>query len=335
MAFNFWEAQRKARSKTSLYLSVFIFLTLLVALGSEIIIRMLIPEDYGGPIPVFGILFCFVTFGVATLQYSSFRLQGGQFVAEQIGARHINPHTSNFAEMQLLNIVQEIAIASSLPMPKVYVLDVDEINAFAAGLTSEDAVVAVTRGTLKQLNRDELQGVIAHEFGHIYNKDMKISMRLAAMIMGFYIVFILGLRVMQMGSQERRTSEGKGAGNIYIIALVMFAAGAITWLFGSILKACVSRQREYLADACAVQFTRNPDGIANALRKIARSQIRSDMPKDGMAFSHMYFSNKSSFSSIFATHPPIEERIAAIEGLKYLPPEWKEGLTKGPSGGID
>lgn len=328
MAFNFWEAQRKAKSKTTLYVSMFIFLTLLVALGTEVILRILIPEDYNGPFPVFGTIFTLVTFGVATLQYSSFKLQGGQFVAEQIGARPVHPRTNNFAEMQLVNIVQEIAIAAGVPVPKIYILDVDEINAFAAGLTSDDAVVAVTRGTLQQLSRDELQGVVAHEFGHIFNKDMKISMRLAAMIMGFYIVFYLGWRMMQIGSNERRTGAGRGSSNIYIVALVMLAAGAITWFFGSILKACVSRQREYLADACAVQFTRNPDGIANALRKIARSQIRNEMPKDGIAFSHMYFDDRSAFSSVFATHPPLEDRIAAIEGLTYLPPEWKKDLLQ-------
>lgn len=328
MAFNFWEAQRKARSKTTLYMVVFIFLTLFVAAGTEFALRTLIPEDYGGPIPIFGIIFCLVTFGVATLQYSSFKLQGGQYIAEQIGARPVDLRSGNFAELQLLNIVQEIAIAASLPMPKVYVLDVDEINAFAAGLTSKDAVVAVTRGTIQKLTRDELQGVVAHEFGHIYNRDMKISMRLAAMITGFYIVFFLGWRMMQFGSQERRSSSsGKGGSSIYLVALVMFAAGAITWFFGSILKACVSRQREYLADACAVQFTRNPDGIANALRKIAKSQVRGEMPKNGMAFTHMYLDNRSPFSSIFSTHPPLEDRIAAIEGLTYLPPEWKKEIV--------
>lgn len=323
MAFNFWEAQRKARSRTKLYLAIFILLTLFVAAGTELTLRALIPEDYHGPYPVFGLIFCIVTFGVALVQYSLFRQQGGSFVAEQLGARPVTTKTGNFSEMQLVNIVQEIAIAAGVPVPKVYVLDVDDINAFAAGLTSTDAVVTVTRGTLQKLTRDELQGVVAHEFGHIYNEDMKISMRLAAMIMGFYLVFFLGWKMMQLGSQERR---GKGATNTFLIALVMLAAGAITWLFGSILKASVSRQREYLADACAVQFTRNPDGIANALRKIAKTEVRSDMPKDGMAFTHMYFDDRSYFSSLFATHPPLEDRIAAIEGLTYLPPEWKKDI---------
>jgi heat shock protein HtpX len=172
----------------------------------------------------------------------------------------------------------------------------------------------VTRGALEHLNRDELQGVIAHEFGHINNGDMRISMSLAALIMGFVFLLYLGIRLLQgsilFGGRGRRN----GGNPVALIALVFLIAGLATWFAGAILRACVSRQREYLADASSVQYTRNPTGLANALRKIERMQYASDMPKHGMAYSHLYFNNRGFWSRIFATHPPIEKRIAAIEG---------------------
>jgi heat shock protein HtpX len=220
----------------------------------------------------------------------------------------------------LLNIVEEIALATSLPTPPVYILDANEINAFAAGTSRENAAITVTRGCLNLLNRDELQGVLAHEFGHIYNKDMTIGMRVAAMIMGFFIVTYMGLRLLQGSSYSSRRSDDedrRGGNPIMIIALIFLVAGAITWFFGSILQAMVSRQREYLADASSVQYTRNPKGLANALRKIANSTV-SDMPRSGQPFAHLYFNEHESFwSRIFATHPPVEDRIAAIEEGEY------------------
>jgi len=228
-----------------------------------------------------------------------------------------------------LNIVEEIALATSLPIPPVYILEVEEINAFAAGTTPENAAITVTRGCMRLLNRDELQGVLAHEFGHIYNRDMTIGMRVAAMIMGFFIVTYIGLRLLEgaawSGGGRRYDDEDRRGGNpIFIIALICLIAGSLTWFFGSILQAMVSRQREYLADASAVQYTRNPQGIANALKKIAASGV-SDMPKSGKAFAHLYFNEPPSFwSRLFATHPPLEARIAAIEGGEYEKPEFFE-----------
>jgi heat shock protein HtpX len=184
----------------------------------------------------------------------------------------------------------------------------------------------VTVGAVQQLSRDELQGVIAHEFGHIFNGDTLISMRLAAMVMGFYFVLYIALRMIQFsgfrGRNERRSegggsSSGNGGNLLVVAALILAVAGALTWLMGSILKCMVSRQREYLADASSVQYTRNPKYIADALRKIAGLDVH-DMPASGMAFSHMYFDDSGGFlSSIFATHPPIEKRIAALEGKPY------------------
>jgi heat shock protein HtpX len=324
MAMNFWEAQRRAKSRTTLYVMIFVFFTLFVASGAEFVLRNISETNYNPTVPWVGLIFIAVTFCVAGYQYSCFQLAGGKYLAEALGAELVDSKTTNIKKIQLLNIVQEIAIASSLPVPPVYILEVNDINAFAAGLGEKNAIITVTRGCLNLLSRDELQGVIAHEFGHIYNGDMKISMRLAAMVMGFYIVFVLALRLLQYGPNERE-DDRKGP-NVYMIALVMMVAGLITYLFGSILKASVSREREYLADACAVQFTRNPNGIANALRKIASTTVSSDMPKEGLAFSHIYFDDRSGLSSLFATHPPIEKRIAMIEGLEYLPEEWKKDL---------
>ncbi len=323
MAMNFWEAQRRARSKTSIYVTIFVLLTLVVAVLAEVAMRIFAQDSYQPPIPIIGLAFLIITFGVAGYNYSMYQQYGGSYVAETVGARRIDPGTTNPKEKQLLNIVDEMALASSLPTPPVYIIPAKQINAFAAGLTPNNAIIAITEGSLNTLNRDEIQGVVAHEFGHIYNGDMKISLRLAAMVMGFFFVLYLGLRIIQFSSYRGRKENGNGKGGnpVAIAAIILLAAGALTWLFGSILKSCVSREREYLADACAVQFTRNPQGIANALRKIAKDAV-SDMPQHGMAFSHLYLEDHSALSSLFATHPSLEKRIEAIEDRKYIPEEW-------------
>lgn len=325
MAMNFWEAQRRARSKTSLYVTLFVLLTMAAAAMVEIGMRHFAYDSYDPPLPVLGLIFGAITFMTASFQYMQFRLHGGSYVAESVGARRIDPVRATGKERMLLNIVEEIAIASGVPFPPVYILDTPQINAFAAGLTREDAAITVTRGTLTLLSRDELQGVVAHEFGHVYNGDMKISMRLAAMVMGFFFVLYAAMRLLQFADlRSRDSNNNKGPNPVAVAALLFLVAGAFTWLFGSLLKAAVSREREYLADACAVQFTRNPDGIANALRKIASESesMANKMPKRGLAFSHLYFDNHAGLSALFATHPPIKKRIAAIEGRTYIPDEW-------------
>jgi len=316
MAINFWEAQKRARSRSRLYIFVFILLTLSVAFFVEIAIRALV-VDYTAPFPLFGIGFAGVTIGVACYEYSNYLIGGGRYVVSLMDGYQILPGSKSLEEKTLLNIVEEVAIAASLPVPEIYMIEGNEINAFTAGTKPENTVIAITRGAMEKLSRDEIQGVIAHEFGHIYNADVKASMRLAALVMGFFIVFILGLRFLQFsgGGRDRKNS------NLVAIAFVLLVAGAVTWFFGSVLKACVSREREYLADACSVQFTRNPDGLVQALYKIKEDQVR-DMPKDGMAFAHLYLDDKSFAASIFATHPPIDKRIAAIQGSTYKPKEW-------------
>ncbi len=317
---NFWEAQAKARSRTWIYLCTFCLLTVAIAVGIEFAVRFLAHEGYTPPMPYLGLLFLGVTFLVAGFYYLTYNTQGGRFVAESLGGKQVVPTTRDFHEQQLLNVVQEMAVASGQPVPPVFIIEAKEINAFAAGMKPENAAITVTRGTLHALTRDELQGVVAHEFGHIYNADMKISMRLAAMVMGFVFVLYFGIRLLEgsllFGGGRRRDG---GSNSIALVALIFLVAGAITWFAGAILRSMVSRQREYLADACAVQFTRNPEGIANALRKIGAMEAVHDMPKSGMAYAHLYLSNRSFWSHLFATHPPLEKRIAAIEGGKYIP----------------
>lgn len=306
---DFWEAQRHRRRWTALYLILFIVLTITVAVGTEIALRSFDPEDYHPDMPFIGMAFLFITVVVAGFNYLMYSSQGGSYVAESVDARLVDPNTRNAKERQLLNIVEETAIASSLPIPPVYIIPADEINAFAAGTRHDNAVIAITEGALLRLTRDEVQGVIAHEFGHIRNADMVIGLRLAAMVAGFFFVMYLGLRMLQFGPR-RRDENGKGGNPIALAAIILIVAGIITWFAGKILQAAVSRQREYLADASSVQFTRNPEGLISALRKIEDEHI-SDMPKQGDAFSHMYL---QGHASIFATHPPVEKRIAAIEG---------------------
>lgn len=330
MAMNFWEAQKRARSRTTRYLIVFILMTLVIAFLAEMAMQVFAQDSYDGSFPYVGLIFLAVTFGTAGFNYMNYLQFGGSYVAESLNAEPVDLRTRDPKERILLNIVEEVALACSLPMPAVYVLDSREINAFAAGTNPTNAAITVTRGTLDKLNRDELQGVIAHEFGHIYNGDMKISMRLAAMVMGFFIVSYIGLRLLNTSSYSRRDEEDegdrKGGNPLAIAALILIVAGAVTWFFGSILQAMISREREYLADACSVQFTRNPSGIANALKKIAASTL-SDMPKSGTPYAHLYFNEHQSFwQSLFATHPPLEERIKAIEGRTYIPEEWQNGL---------
>jgi heat shock protein HtpX len=318
MVMNFWEAQRRAKTKTALYLTIFILLTLVAASLAEWAMRIFAEPNYNNPeFPYVGLGFLAVTFLVAAFNYMNYLQAGGRYVAESVGAELVDPYTRNPKERQLLNIVEEISLATSLPVPPVYILEAQEINAFAAGTALDNSAITVTRGCLNLLNRDELQGVLAHEFGHIYNRDMTIGMRVAAMIMGFFIVTYIGLRMLQISSFDRQSNEGRRGGFLILVALILLVAGSITWFFGSMLQAMVSRQREYLADASAVQYTRNPHGIANALRKIELSTV-SDMPRSGQPFAHLYFNEHESFwSRLFATHPPIAARIAAIEGGEY------------------
>lgn len=234
--------------------------------------------------------------------------QGGARVAEELGGRLVSRATTHPLERRLINIVEEMAIASGIPAPPVYVLDAERsINAFAAGASPNEAVVAVTRGTLEQLSRDELQGVIAHEFSHILNGDMRLNLRLLGVLHGILLLTLAG-RTLMRGAR----GGDRNAGAIAISGAMLLTVGYLGTLCGKLIKAGVSRQREYLADASAVQFTRNPSGIAGALARIASVGSGVQHPRAEEA-SHMFFGTSARFSKLLATHPPIDERIRRID----------------------
>jgi len=235
---------------------------------------------------------------------------GGSAVAESLGGRPVNPNTNDPSERKLLNVVEEMSIASGVPMPKVYVLDEEDgINAFAAGHTPSDAVVAVTRACMTQLTRDELQGVIGHEFSHILNGDMRLNIRLIGILFGIFCIATIGRILLQA-----RSSSSRDKNPLPIIGLLLLVIGSVGVFFGRLIQAAVSRQREFLADASSVQFTRNPPGLSGALQKIGGSSSRMESPHASDA-SHLFFANglANSFFSLFATHPPLPDRIRAID----------------------
>jgi Zn-dependent protease with chaperone function len=251
-----------------------------------------------------------------TAQLSS----GGRAVAESLGGRLVDSNTSDPHERKLLNVVEEMAIASGVPVPQVYVMDAEHgINAFAAGHTLNDAAIGVTRGCITTLKRDELQGVIGHEFSHILNGDMRLNLRLMGIIFGILCLAVIGRILLRARGGNRDKNV------LPLIGIVLLIFGGIGVLFGRLIQSAVSRQREFLADAAAVQFTRNPAGLSGALQKIAAvaegSQMESEHASEA---SHMFFGNalKSSFFNGFATHPPLAERIRAID------PSWDGTFPK-------
>ena len=256
---------------------------------------------------------------------------GGKVVAEQLGGRLLNPDSTVPSEQQLLNVVQEMAIASGAPTPPVYLLDQEAgINAFAAGFTPSDAVIGVTRGAAEAFTRDEMQGVIAHEFSHILNGDMRLNIRLIGLLHGILIIGILGYFVLRMGmfSGVGRSRSRQQGSPLPLLALGagLMAVGLFGMLFGNLIKAAVSRQREFLADASAVQFTRQPAGIAGALKRIGGATTGSGIQSpNAPEASHMFFGRATrGLSGLFSTHPPLADRIRRIE------PSWDGALPEGP-----
>jgi Zn-dependent protease with chaperone function len=238
---------------------------------------------------------------------------GGEAVARMVGARRVAPDTRDPLERRLLNVVEEMAIASGVRVPGVYVMDGEQgINAFAAGWNVSGAVVAVTRGTLETLTRDELQGVIGHEFSHILNGDMRLNIRMIGVLAGIVFIGSIGRFVMRTVGESRGRKDS-ASGGIFAIGLALFLIGYVGLFFARLIKAAVSRQREFLADASSVQFTRNPDGIAGALDRIgASTALISNRYAEEM--SHMFFGQgiKVWFGGLFDTHPPLDERIRRV-----------------------
>lgn len=257
---------------------------------------------------------------------------GGGSVARSVGGRPVDPATVDPDERRLVNIVEEMAIASGVPVPEIYVLDAEDgINAFAAGFSPDDAAVAVTRGCMTKLNRDELQGVVAHEFSHILNGDMRLNIHLIGLVFGLLALSVVGQGMIRAsihsgGGRRRNGKDGAGiVAALVALGLILLAAGWIGVLFGRLLQSAVSRQREFLADASAVQFTRNPSGLAGALRKIGASgsRVRHEHSQD---VAHLFFASgiSATWAGLFATHPPLADRIRALD------PAWDGDLEAQP-----
>jgi len=249
---------------------------------------------------------------------------GGRAVAEALGGRPLNVINANADEKKILNVVEEMAIASGTPVPPVYLIEDEAINAFAAGHTPQDAVIGVTRGCIRLLTRDELQGVIAHEFSHIFHGDMRLNLRLVALLNGILLLGLIGEFLLRssghrraFGSSNFSSSKNKSPAAMMGLGFGLVVIGYTGTFFGKLIKAAVSRQREFLADASAVKFTRNPDGIGGALKKLGGYAAGSKMASANTSeFSHLFFgegTGASHFFNALATHPPLEERIKRID----------------------
>lgn len=337
---DFFAAQARAKKRTSRLLVLFALAVVgtivaeyavgLFVLGARQARPSYSGGDYAAPLPEWWQPQLLVAVSTGTLvvvalaagyKWSQFSA-GGSAVAQNVGGRRVDPHTTDPAERRLLNVVEEMAIAAGVPVPAAYVLD-DEaaINAFAAGHTTSDAVVAVTRGTLQRLTRDELQGVVGHEFSHILNGDMRLNVRLAAFVFGILVIGLLGrgviysLRYTRVRS-SRESKSGGGIAVIFVIGIALFIIGYIGYFFGRLIQAAVSRQREFLADAASVQFTRNPAGLTGALKKIGGLALGSKLDTTKSAeIGHFFFAQafRSNFGGLWATHPPLADRIRAID----------------------
>lgn len=339
MATDFFAAQDAARSRSRQLVALFLASVagLIVAIYLAVMGLLLAGESVPGSLwspDVFmwvaGLTALVV--GVASLGKIASLRAGGGSVARSVGGRLVEAATTDPAERRLVNVVEEMSIAAGVPVPEIYVLDgEDGINAFAAGFAPGDAAVAVTRGCMTKLNRDELQGVVAHEFSHILNGDMRLNIQLIGLVFGLLVLAIIGQGMMRVALQSgggRRRGGKDGAAIIVAVAamgLILFVAGWLGVLFGRLLQSAVSRQREFLADAAAVQFTRNPDGLSGALRKIGASGSRVNNAHS-QDVAHLFFANglRLGWAGMFATHPPLEERIRAID------PGWDGSFAKPP-----
>ncbi|EML0296461.1 TPA: M48 family metallopeptidase [Vibrio parahaemolyticus] len=328
---DFFHHQDTARQRTGLLVMLFT-LAVLAITGLVSVISIGIYFYFTGePFTTQSIIsYCLLSFvGVllvvsisSFIRLSELNANGGRGVAESIGGKLISTDTSNAKHRQLLNVVEEMSIASGIPVPPVYVMTEEHgINAFAAGMSIDDAVIGVTQGALDAFSRDELQGVIAHEFSHILNGDMRLNTRLIGALFGITCIAHFGHLILDNSNSTRHVSRSssdsnKGFAVIILIAIVCLVLGWLGTLFGNMIKAAISRQREFLADASAVQFTRNDQGIAGALKKIGSNVQGSTLnTKASDEMSHMMFgqSKLSGFSGLFATHPPLDERIRRIE----------------------
>jgi len=339
MSSNFFAQQDLARRNTRILVVLFSLAVLMLLLLTNIValvsLGFIDPGFFSAPrnwqsLPwhlVGGVsLVVLAAVGIAVLIKWQQLKAGGKVVAESLGGVRLSPDSKEPLQRRLLNVVEEMALAANTPVPAVYLLPERGINAFAAGYSPADAIIGVTQGCLEQLNRDELQGVVAHEFSHILNGDMRMNIRLIAILNGILFLGHIGYYMLRAGGRSSAIRAGTGrsgnsknnGGGLLLLAFGLVVIGYMGSFFGNLIKAAVSRQREFLADASAVQFTRNPRGIAGALKAIGShsgsSQIHNQNADEN---SHLFFGEAiSRWAAIFATHPPLATRI------KRLEPHW-------------
>jgi Zn-dependent protease with chaperone function len=308
---DFFAAQSRARRNTGVLVLLFALAWILTILLADVGLSLALETD---PVSLFlpvAAIVTLIVLGGSAFHGMRLAAGGGDAVAKMLGGRAVDRQTQDPDERRLVHVVEEMAIASGLPVPRLYVLDGEPgMNAFAAGFTPERSVVAVTQGALRGLDRDELQGVVAHELSHVLNADTRLSTRLMALVGGLTVLALVG-RILLRGDTGRGNDKGRGIAVGVGLALVV--AGSIGAFFGRLIRLAVSRQREFLADAAAVQFTRNPRGLASALGKIGQQGSQLSTPQ-ALEASHLFFAEGVGgfLSSLMATHPPIEERIRRI-----------------------
>lgn len=334
---NFFEDQERARKNTRILICLFSVVVFITAFLTSVAVTIGVylyqssqTDLYEFPgyskfvfsephlfIKMF-LIVAFVIFFVSWIKSRMLR-GGGPYIARKLGAKEVDPFDKNESTQQLVNIVEEMSLASGTPMPSIFILENESsINAFAAGYDINDAAICVTEGTLRKLNRDELQGVVAHEFSHIFNGDMRIGIELIAYLAGLQFIFELGYRISDLSSYSRHRRNRRGdSGNIAFVALAIMVIGGLGRFFACLIKSYVSKQREFLADASAVQYTRNPEGIGNALKKIwalsTMKGIKGIKSSHTDEFNHLFFSQALESSLFrFETHPPLTVRIKAI-----------------------
>ena len=319
---DFYARQAAARRQSRWLVIGFVLSLLAVALALDLVLFTFLAksgseEIAAGPLDcaalnpgtaIFSTLLVMGVLGLASL-YKTMELRGGGgVVARSLGGVLVAQDTTDLKRKRLLNIVGEMAIASGVPMPEVYVLEQEAaINAFAAGHTPANAAVTVTQGALEQLNRDQLQGVIGHEFSHILNGDMRLNVQLMGWVFGLFVIALIGRLILNFSPRDRRGNNGWIALGVAVMVL-----GYVGLFFGRLMQAAVSRQRERLADASGVQFTRNPQGLKEALVKIAAMPEGSVLttPHAEQA-AHMFFAE--GLNRALATHPPLLERIRELD----------------------
>jgi len=345
---DFFQRQANARRQTRRLVFLFILAVIGVAIAVNLVVTIIVANTGAGHVEfvvpdlawigahpgLLGLtsLGTGAFIGAASLFRIASLGSGGATVARSLGGTQVTPDTTDPLRRRLYNVVEEMAIASGVPVPEVYVLEQEaNLNAFAAGYTPGDAVVAVTRGSLETFSREELQGVIGHEFSHILNGDMRLNMRLIGVLFGILVIGLIGRGILRSTRYVRgRGSRDSGGAVAAMVAAgaALTAVGYIGLFFGRLIKAGVSRQREYLADASAVQFTRQTEGIAGALKKIGYAQGSVINDSDGEEISHMFFANGiARLGGWFATHPPIDQRILALDP-SFRPEEFVRQLAR-------